>query len=41
MLSGRNRIIVITILSVVLVMSCLFSGTSGKIAGRVIDKETH
>jgi outer membrane receptor protein involved in Fe transport len=41
MLSGKNRILVISILLVVSIVGVLVAGTTGKITGRVIDKETN
>jgi outer membrane receptor protein involved in Fe transport len=39
MLSGKYRIIALSILFIVITASIIFAGTTGKITGRVVDKE--
>ena len=40
MSSGKYRILVLSILLVVLIVNALFAGITGKIAGKIVDKET-
>lgn len=40
MSSGKDRILIISVLLFVLTVNLLFAGTTGKISGRIVDKET-